>query len=134
MATPSQTRLSRKERAENMRNAFALSKVLRNRGLKVIVAQDGNKALAQLRDNAGIDLILMDIMMPGMDGCATMKEIRKDPRFKSLPILALTAKAMAGDREKCLEAGADDYMSKPIDTDLLLSSVRRYLSPKILPS
>jgi len=116
---------------DDMRNAFALSKVLRNRGLKVIVAQDGNKALAHLHDTAGIELILMDIMMPGMDGYATMKEIRKDPRFKTLPILALTAKAMAGDREKCMEAGADDYLSKPIDTDLLLSYVRRYLSPKI---
>ncbi len=112
---------------DDMRNIFALSKALRSRGLKVLMAQDGHKALKQIDDNPAIDLVLMDIMMPGMDGYETMREVRARPMFKKLPIIALTAKAMRGDREKCLEAGASDYLSKPIDVDKLLSMMRVYL-------
>ena len=114
---------------DDMRNAFALSKVLRGRGIKVIVAQDGKKALAQLAANHTIELVLMDLMMPGMDGYEAMGEIRRDPRCKRLPVLALTAKAMPGDRERCLEAGANDYLSKPVDTDALLDKMRGLLKP-----
>jgi len=115
---------------DDMRNIFALSKALRARGLKVLMAQDGHKALKQLDDNAEISMVLMDIMMPGMDGYDTMREIRAQPRFKQLPMIALTAKAMRGDREKCLEAGASDYLSKPIDVDKLLSMMRVWMSPR----
>ncbi|KIL96830.1 Signal transduction histidine kinase [Paramagnetospirillum magnetotacticum MS-1] len=104
---------------DDMRNAFALSKVLRTKGLKVLIAQDGTKALSQLRSRSDVDLILLDIMMPGMDGYQTMGEIRKDPRYAHLPIIALTAKAMAGDRDRCLASGADDYLTKPVDVELL---------------
>ncbi|OAN52232.1 hypothetical protein A6A04_00610 [Paramagnetospirillum marisnigri] len=105
---------------DDMRNAFALSKVLRAKGLKALIAQDGAKALAHLDSQERIDVVLMDIMMPGMDGYQTMHEIRKRPRFAHLPIIALTAKAMAGDRANCLDAGANDYMAKPVDVDRLL--------------
>jgi CheY-like chemotaxis protein len=100
---------------DDMRNAFALSKALRAKGLKVLIAEDGYKALVQLKEGNGIDIVLMDIMMPGMDGYQTIQEIRKQQAFAALPIVALTAKAMIGDREKCLECGATDYMSKPVD-------------------
>jgi CheY-like chemotaxis protein/CHASE3 domain sensor protein len=113
---------------DDMRNIFALSKALRARGLKVLMAQDGQKALKQLADNSEIDIVLMDIMMPGMDGYETTREIRKHPQLRKLPVLALTAKAMQGDREKCLEAGANDYLSKPIDVDKLLSMMRVWVS------
>ncbi len=115
---------------DDMRNIFALSKALRARGLKVLMAQDGHKALKQLDDHPGINMVLMDIMMPGMDGYDTMREIRLRPQFKKLPMIALTAKAMRGDREKCLEAGASDYLSKPIDIDKLLSMMRVWMSPR----
>jgi len=113
---------------DDMRNIFALSKALRAKGLKVVMAQDGHKALKQLEDNRDIELVLMDIMMPGMDGYQTMGEIRKQPALATLPIIALTAKAMRGDREKCIEAGASDYLSKPIDLDKLFSLMRVWLS------
>ena len=113
---------------DDMRNIFALSKALRARGLKVLMAQDGQKALKQLADNRNIDIVLMDIMMPGMDGYETTREIRRQPLLRNLPVLALTAKAMQGDREKCLEAGANDYLSKPIDIDKLLSMMRVWVS------
>ena len=115
---------------DDMRNIFALSKTLRAKGLKVLMAQDGQKALKQLQDNEGVEIVLMDIMMPGMDGYDTMREIRRQPRYASLPIIALTAKAMRGDREKCLEAGANDYLSKPIDIDKLLSMMRVWTRPR----
>ena len=105
---------------DDMRNSFALSKVLRSRGLRVLLAQDGRKALAQLDGNPAIELVVMDIMMPGMDGYQTMREIRKDARWATLPIIAVTAKAMMGDRERCVEAGASSYLAKPVDTDELL--------------
>jgi CheY-like chemotaxis protein len=110
-----------------MRNIFALSKILREKGLSVVMAQDGHKALRQLEENKSIEIVLMDIMMPGMDGYETMREIRKRPGHAKLPIIAVTAKAMSGDRDKCLEAGANDYLAKPIDIDKLLSMMRIWL-------
>jgi len=112
---------------DDMRNTFALSKVLRAKGLKVLMAQDGLKALSQLDQNPDIGVVLMDIMMPGMDGYAAIREIRQQRRFQALPIIALTAKAMVGDREKCLAAGANDYLSKPLDIDDLIAMMRHCL-------
>ena len=109
---------------DDMRNVFALSRALRSRGLNVVMAEDGYKAIAQLEQNKLIDIVLMDIMMPGMDGYATMREIRKRAEWKQLPIIAVSAKAMRGDREKCIEAGANDYLAKPIDIDKLVSMMR----------
>ncbi|CAK0773362.1 hypothetical protein CCP3SC15_470004 [Gammaproteobacteria bacterium] len=115
---------------DDMRNAFALSKVLRAKGINVLMAQDGYKALAHLEEGKKIDIVLMDIMMPGMDGYQTMREIRKQPRHANLPIIALTAKAMIGDREKCMECGASDYLSKPIDIDRLFERMRILMQKK----
>ncbi|MCQ4163638.1 response regulator [Tahibacter harae] len=112
---------------DDMRNIFALSKTLRAKGLNVLMAQDGLKALRQLDENPAIQLVLMDIMMPGMDGYETIREIRKRPALKKLPVIAITAKAMRGDRDRCLEAGANDYLSKPLDIDKLLSMMRVWL-------
>jgi CheY-like chemotaxis protein/HAMP domain-containing protein len=112
---------------DDMRNIFALSKVLRAKGLDVSLAQDGQKALKVLDESPDIELVLMDVMMPIMDGYETIQEIRKDPRFGKLPIISLTAKAMRGDREKSLAAGANDYLSKPIDIPKLLSMMRVWL-------
>ncbi len=112
---------------DDMRNLFALSKSLRARGMAVTMAQDGYKALQQLQENPAIELVLMDIMMPGMDGYETTREIRKRPEWTELPIIAVTAKAMHGDRDKCLEAGANDYLTKPVDLDKLLSMMRVWL-------
>lgn len=113
---------------DDMRNTFALSKVLRAKGFIVLMAQDGAKALSQLDGRSDIDIVLMDIMMPVMDGYTTIREIRKQARLRALPIIALTAKAMMGDREKCLEAGASDYLSKPINIDDLLAMMRQHLT------
>jgi CheY-like chemotaxis protein len=112
---------------DDMRNLFALSKVLRAKGIDVVMAQDGQKALDTMDTDKGIELVLMDIMMPVMDGYDTMRAIRARPEVAKVPIIALTAKAMRGDREKCLEAGANDYLSKPIDVDRLLSMIRVWL-------
>ncbi len=112
---------------DDMRNTFALSKVLRAKGFKVLMAQDGDKALAQLRANPDMDIVLMDIMMPGKDGYQTIREIRANPSWLKLPVIALTARAMPGDREKCLDAGANDYLTKPVDIDRLLSMMRVWL-------
>jgi CheY-like chemotaxis protein/CHASE3 domain sensor protein len=112
---------------DDMRNLFALSKVLRGWGMQVTMAQDGQKALKALAEQGDIELVLMDVMMPVMDGYDTIREIRAQPRLARLPIIALTAKAMRGDREKCLEAGANDYLSKPIDIDKLSSMMHVWL-------
>ena len=109
---------------DDMRNVFALSKALRGRGLKVLMAQDGFKALAQLESHPEVDIVLMDIMMPGMDGYETIRRVRAQSEWERVPIIAVTAKAMKGDREKCIEAGASDYCSKPIDIDQLMSQIR----------
>jgi CheY-like chemotaxis protein/DNA-binding LacI/PurR family transcriptional regulator len=112
---------------DDARNSFALSKLLAEKGLKAHIAPSGEKALEAL-DKLPIDLVLMDVMLPGMDGYEITRRIRAQQRFRQLPILALTAKAMKGDREKCLEAGANDYLSKPVDAERLLSMLRVWLS------
>jgi CheY-like chemotaxis protein/signal transduction histidine kinase len=110
---------------DDMRNLFALAKVLEQRGLRVVKAEAGDKALAILRDGAAVDIILMDIMMPGLDGYQTTRAIR-DLGIRT-PIIALTAKAMKDDRDKCLAAGADDYLDKPVDMERLMSMMRVWL-------
>ncbi len=115
---------------DDMRNIYALAKVLRGKGMEVVLAQDGAKALTQLSERTDIEIVLMDIMMPVMDGYEAMTEIRKRPSMIRLPIIALTAKAMKDDREKCLAAGASDYLSKPIDVPRLLSMIRSWLPVK----
>ncbi|MDQ0915929.1 response regulator [Paenibacillus sp. V4I5] len=112
---------------DDLRNTFALSKVLRKHGLDVVMADNGKLALDKLESESGIELVIMDIMMPVMDGYEAIGHIRTMPKFQSLPIIALTAKAMTGDREKCIERGANDYMTKPVDTDKLLSLIRVWL-------
>jgi CheY-like chemotaxis protein len=112
---------------DNMRNAFALSSLLNDKNLRTTIASSGEKALEMLAAIADIDLVLMDIMMPGMDGYETMQRVRAQAKFKNLPILALTAKAMKGDLEKCIDAGANDYLSKPVDADRLFSMLRVWL-------
>jgi CheY-like chemotaxis protein/signal transduction histidine kinase len=112
---------------DDMRNSFALSKLLSDKGIIVKIAQDGQKALELLAEDPEVDLILMDIMMPVLDGYETTKRIRARQEFSTLPILALTAKAMKGDREKCLSAGANDYLPKPVDVDRLFSMLRVWL-------
>jgi CheY-like chemotaxis protein len=112
---------------DDVRNVFALSKVLEPRGAKVEISRNGREALAALERNPGIDLVLMDLMMPEMDGLTAMRELRKNPAFKRLPIIALTAKAMPDDREQALAAGANDYMAKPFEVDKLVSLCRVWL-------
>jgi CheY-like chemotaxis protein/signal transduction histidine kinase/CHASE3 domain sensor protein len=112
---------------DDMRNSFALSKLLSDKGVIVKIAKDGQKALEVLAQEPQVDLVLMDIMMPVLDGYETTRRIRAQQRFKNLPILALTAKAMKEDREKCLAAGANDYLSKPVDVDRLFSMLRVWL-------
>jgi CheY-like chemotaxis protein len=112
---------------DDARNIFALTTILEGQEMDVASATNGRHAIEILQTTPGMSVVLMDIMMPEMDGYATIREIRKDPRFRTLPILALTAKAMKGDREKCLEAGASDYIAKPVNTDQLLSLLRVWL-------
>jgi CheY-like chemotaxis protein len=96
--------------------------------MKVVSAETGREGITALHDSGGVDLVLMDIMLPEMDGYETMRAIRGEDTFRDLPIIALTAKAMKGDREKCIEAGASDYLAKPVDTARLLSTVRLWLT------
>ena len=112
---------------DDARNIFALSSVLERRGMKVLTATTGSEAVALANSNPQIAIILMDIMMPQMDGYQTIGAIRENPSFRRLPIIALTAKAMKGDREKCLEAGASDYLAKPVNTEQLLLAIRMWL-------
>jgi len=112
---------------DDMRNIFALSSVLEKHDMVVVSADNGRDAVEILQEKSDIDIVLMDIMMPEMDGMETMREIRKIPRLKNLPIVAVTAKAMKGDREKCMEAGAWDYLSKPVDTEQMLAVLRSWL-------
>jgi CheY-like chemotaxis protein len=112
---------------DDARNIFALSSVLERRGMEVLTATTGSEAIEMLESTAGVAICLMDIMMPEMDGYQTMEVIRANPAFRRLPIIALTAKAMKGDREKCLEAGASDYLAKPVNTEQLLSALRIWL-------
>jgi CheY-like chemotaxis protein/HAMP domain-containing protein/signal transduction histidine kinase len=112
---------------DDARNIFALSSVLERRGMNVLTATTGSEAVALVESNPEIAIVLMDIMMPQMDGYQTIGVIRQDPAFRRLPIIALTAKAMKGDREKCLEAGASDYLAKPVNTEQLLLAIRMWL-------
>ena len=112
---------------DDARNIFALTSLLENHDVNVVSTTNGKSAIEIVQNTPDISLVLMDIMMPEMDGYETIREIRKTPAFRTLPILALTAKAMKGDREKCLEAGASDYISKPVNTDELLSLMRVWL-------
>jgi CheY-like chemotaxis protein len=112
---------------DDARNIFALSSVLERRGMKVLTATTGSEAITLVEQNPAISIVLMDIMMPQMDGYQTIGVIRENPAFRRLPIIALTAKAMKGDREKCLEAGASDYLAKPVNTEQLLLAIRMWL-------
>lgn len=113
---------------DDMRNIFALSSALQIYDIKIVIATNGKEALLRLEETEKVDLVLMDIMMPEMDGYEAMKIIRQNKDYKKLPIIALTAKAMKNDREKCIEAGANDYIAKPVDVDQLLSMLRVWLS------
>ncbi|HHB92688.1 MAG TPA: response regulator [Thioploca sp.] len=112
---------------DDIRNVFALVTILENKDMEVLVANNGEESLILLEKHDDIAIILMDIMMPTMDGYETMKKIRKQPKYKKLPIIALTAKAMKGDKTKCIEAGANDYLAKPIDSNKLISLMRVWL-------
>ena len=112
---------------DDARNIFALSSVLERRGMRVLTATTGNEAISILQSKPEVSIALMDIMMPEMDGYQTMQEIRKDDKLRRLPIIALTAKAMKGDREKCVAAGASDYLAKPVNTEQLLAALRTWL-------
>ncbi len=112
---------------DDVRNIFALSSVLERRGMSVLTAGTGREAIATLESTPDLAILLMDIMMPEMDGYETMQVIRQIPAFRRLPIIALTAKAMKGDREKCLEAGASEYLAKPVNTEQLLAALRMWL-------
>jgi CheY-like chemotaxis protein len=112
---------------DDARNIFALTSLLENHEVDVISTTKGKDAIEIIKTSPDISLVLMDIMMPEMDGYETIRHVRNLPEFRTLPILALTAKAMKGDREKCLEAGASDYISKPVNTDQLLSLMRVWL-------
>ena len=111
-----------------MRNTFALVRALKMKGLNVVAAPDGKRALELLDQNPDVCCVLMDIMMPEMDGYQAMQAIRKQKRFQKLPIIALTAKAMAEDREKCMQAGANDFLSKPVDMAKLFDVIRNLLN------
>ncbi|RPH66629.1 MAG: response regulator, partial [Myxococcaceae bacterium] len=112
---------------DDVRNIFALGSVLERHGMDVLTAQTGREAISLLESTPGVAVVLMDIMMPEMDGFQTIQVIRRDQAFRRLPIVALTAKAMKGDREKCLDAGASDYLAKPVNTDQLLATLRNWL-------
>jgi hypothetical protein len=112
---------------DDARNIFALSSVLERRGMRVLTATTGTEAIVILQSTPEVAVVLMDIMMPEMDGYETMQQIRKDIALRRLPIIALTAKAMKGDREKCVAAGASDYLAKPVNTEQLLASLRMWL-------
>ncbi|MGV3601655.1 MAG: response regulator [Dyadobacter fermentans] len=115
---------------DDVRNIFSLSKSLENYKMNVLTALDGKEALQKLQENPGVDVVLLDMMMPQMDGYETAKRIRENPQWRNLPVIAVTAKAMTGDREKCINAGASDYITKPVDIDQLMSLLRVWLYEK----
>jgi CheY-like chemotaxis protein len=112
---------------DDMRNIFALTSLLEDRGMNVVSHDNGRDAITSLQKRHDVDVVLMDIMMPEMDGIDTIRQIRRIPACKDVPIIAVTAKAMKGDREKCMEAGAWDYLAKPVDTDLMVGTLRAWL-------
>jgi len=112
---------------DDVRNVFALAATLEDKEMEIVVARNDQEALQVLETQADIKVILMDIMMPGMDSYEAIRQIRSQPRFRQLPIIALTAKAMKGDKSKCIEAGASDYLAKPFDANKLLSLLRVWL-------
>jgi len=112
---------------DDIRNIFALTAILEQHDMRIASSETGRGAIEILERSGDVDVVLMDIMMPEMDGYETMQAIRSIPRFRSLPVVAVTAKAMKGDREKCIEAGASDYVSKPVDPDELVSKLRAWL-------
>ena len=116
---------------DDVRNIFALKSALQQKGAKVLIARNGREAIDKLEEESNPDLVLMDIMIPEMDGYTAMREIRKRPRFRGLPIIAVTAKAMRDDYEECLKAGANDYLAKPVDVDKLVSLMRVWLPKPI---
>jgi CheY-like chemotaxis protein len=113
---------------DDTRNIFALTSILQNRGFQVLSADNGKSAMEILDHDTGINLILMDIMMPEMDGLEASRKIRSNPKYRDLPIVSLTAKAMKGDREKCLDAGASDYVTKPVDEETLMSTIYYWIT------
>ncbi len=115
---------------DDVRNIFSLSKSLENYKMNVLTALDGKEALQKLQENPAVDVVLLDMMMPQMDGYETAKRIRENPQWRNLPVIAVTAKAMTGDREKCINAGASDYITKPVDIDQLMSLLRVWLYEK----
>jgi hypothetical protein len=112
---------------DDIRNIFAMTSLLERYGMQILSAETGKAALEKLQSIPDVDVALMDIMMPDMDGYDTMRAIRKFGKFRALPVIALTAKAMKGDREKCIDAGASDYIAKPVDSTELLSMLRLWL-------
>jgi CheY-like chemotaxis protein len=112
---------------DDIRNIFSLTGVLEQHDIEVLNAESGREGIAMLNEIPDVDMVLMDVMMPDMDGYETMRQIRRSERFRKLPMIAITAKAMKGDREKCIEAGASEYMSKPVDVDQLVSMMRVWL-------
>ena len=115
---------------DDVRNIFALTSALEHKGAVVVIGRNGYEAIDRLNEVEDIDLVLMDVMMPEMDGYEATALIRQDPRWKKLPIIAVTAKAMKDDQERCLAAGSNDYLAKPIDLDRLFSLIRVWL-PKM---
>jgi CheY-like chemotaxis protein len=115
---------------DDMRTVYSLSALLRSRGADVVTAETGKEALAVLAAHPDVHGVLMDVMMPEMDGYEAMRQLRRDPRFAQLPVIALTAKAMKGERERCLDAGASEYLPKPIDGDRLLTTLQSFLAPR----
>jgi CheY-like chemotaxis protein len=112
---------------DDMRNTFALSKLLKKHGMNVVIADNGQMALEMLKQQKSIELVIMDIMMPVMDGYQAMREIRACKAWQDIPVIALTARAMPEEQERCMEAGADDYLVKPVDIDRLLTLLRVWL-------
>jgi CheY-like chemotaxis protein len=112
---------------DDVRNVFALTSALEANGMEVLFAENGREGVELLRANGDVDLVLMDVMMPELDGYETTQAIRQLPEFERLPIIALTAKAMKGDRERSIAAGASDYIAKPVDVEQLLSLMRVWL-------
>ena len=115
---------------DDPRNIYSLTKSLESLKMNIVTAIDGKEALKALEEHPEIDVVLLDMMMPNMDGYETATHIRENKKYKNLPVIAVTAKAMTGDREKCINAGASDYITKPVDVDQLLSLLRVWLYEK----